>query len=112
MFLHPAPRQLDRVSYTVAHEYHHEVERVASLLSRADVREDDPGAVEAAEQGSETPSLVHRAQDLRSRDGARALAEPLRAEQLAANRPGEQVVSGRRPAGQERPATAHRRPLP
>lgn len=29
LFLHPAPGRLERVSYTVAHEYHHEVERVA-----------------------------------------------------------------------------------
>lgn len=28
LFLHPAPQQLRRVEYTVAHEYHHEAERV------------------------------------------------------------------------------------
>jgi uncharacterized protein YjaZ len=28
LFLHPAPKGLGRVEYTVAHEYHHEVERV------------------------------------------------------------------------------------
>lgn len=34
LFLHPAPKGLSRVEYTVAHEYHHEVERLTGPLSR------------------------------------------------------------------------------
>ena len=73
----------------------------AAAASRARaVVEDSPRVVEPGEQRRAAVPLVERAEDLRARDLADTLGEPLDAEELATDRTGQNVMRRTGPAAE------------